>query len=144
MIPIASYAYNASKNAVTKFTPFLLMFGREPELTLDRALRTPHTALDGKKPDVKRAVGAHFDVDTSNAEIRKVICQTHKIAAERTDRAAKRTMETTNMALPEQANRPLRPGNLIYEKENSTTTKLEPKWKGPFPVLEAQTPNVTI
>ncbi|PAV90485.1 hypothetical protein WR25_22647 [Diploscapter pachys] len=128
--PVVCYAYNASKNSITKYSPYALMFGREVEFTYDRACQTPF--------------GTYADADTLNAEISKVIHRTHKSAAERIDRASKRAREATNMRMPIQVDPPLRPGDLIYEKENAAITKLDSKWKGPFPVLETQAPNITI
>jgi hypothetical protein len=48
LIKFATFAYNSSKHAVTKFSPHFLLYGEEPKLPLDNILQLEKKVLDEK------------------------------------------------------------------------------------------------
>lgn len=71
--PLA-HAYNCTKNDVTGFTPYELMFGRQPRLPIDLAIGlpvtdvSPHTSHSQYVQDLKTHLKESYRIATENAE----------------------------------------------------------------------------
>ena len=72
LLPHLVFIYNTTPHSVTGFTPYTLMFGREPSVPLDHLLNRTHQTWD----------------ENFVTEQAKFIKQAHKIATERLMRAA--------------------------------------------------------
>lgn len=135
LLPIATFAYNSSIHATTGFSPFVLMFGREPIVTLDLFLQ----------PNLKK----NYTQDTNTIQYKTNLMRNleyaKEIAAHRSERQAlkfKRNYDkkTTPSDIEENDQVLLR----NYTHKVGESFKLEQPWKGPYKVQSVSFPHATL
>jgi len=119
-IPYCVYAYNTSRHEINKFSPYYLLFGREPTLPVDVMSRTDDelftNATDYTRSIIRRMRVAHRLAEKNQREI-------HQKYAEK----------SVAIDIPE-----YEPGDLVYvqyyQPKTGLTAKLSLLWRGPFEI----------
>src|SRR5271157_5017157 len=113
MVPYVTFAYNISFHTVTEYSPYFLMFGREPRIGLDVVMETP-------MPDMSP------DVDQFVTDLRERQRKAYRIVSELMDRSfirAKRRYDARVKALS------FVPGDFVYFYCPRWKPKRNHKWQ---------------
>jgi hypothetical protein len=121
-IPYCVYAYNTSRHEINKFSPYYLLFGREPTLPVDVMSRTDDelftNGTDYARSIIRRMRVAHRLAEKNQREI-------HQKYADK----------AVMIDIPE-----YEPGNLVYvqyyQPKVGLTAKLSLLWRGPFEIIK--------
>ena len=126
-----SFAYNTAVHAVTKFSPFELMFGRIPKLPID--LVYDQTNSDELRAKIEVEWIASDFVDQQKNEMKAMF----DIAAANRDEASLRASTLYDRTV-RGAN--FKVGDKVWVLDQSTKVgsnpKLRPRWKGPYLVTD--------
>lgn len=131
-LPFAVFSTNINENESTRYSPFELMFARQPRLPIDAALnyQKPLHMIDSD--DYANEVKTHFTMALTT--IQKIL---DKAQGKYTDQYNKKAVEPNYKV-----------GDLVLKDIRSCkrglTTKLLPKYEGPFRIIEINYPNVRI
>jgi hypothetical protein len=120
-IPYVLLAYRTRVHSSTKFTPFELMFGR--------AMNTFENWTNKLLPNEEAAI-----VHRGN-EIRELVERTHPVALENIGKQQEKQEKIQNNAHNTESE-PLPTGQSVYVKNDGLLTKLEPRFRGPYTVVE--------
>jgi hypothetical protein len=121
LLPSAEYAYNNSRSSSTKITPFKALYGYDPELRIDLP-STEDSTITGEAP-------AALDRITRLTELRQRLREQLVLAQERQAKYYNQRHQ------PKQFKR----GDLVKLSTRNLRlkhTKLQPRWIGPFRILE--------
>ena len=131
-LPFVVFAYNSSIQKTTRFSPFFLLYGREPRLPIDHALNFA--------PD-----NFQIDVDDYGIQVKQFLTKAWQSAKEviqneqvkQKERYDKRKFEIL-----------YKPGDLVLRIDPAVkkgqTPKLAHKWKGPYIVTQVRHPTYQI
>ncbi len=130
-VPFVEFSLNTARSSVTGFTPFFLMFGRNPWTSLDLRLDLPPPA--------------HLSVSSFLARL----LTARELAANLDGRARAKAAEVANRshtrAKPASV---LVPGDLVLVRFTGTgeglSAKLSPVYQGPFRVLSVRNGNTAV
>jgi hypothetical protein len=114
------FAINITVNASTKFSPFRLVFGRDPNLSIDNAFPSIPENYDENEVDIKDKREAMIPIAVRN------VIETQQIAKEKHDSRHKPIFHAIGTLVLYQKN-DCKPGEV---------KKLNAKWKGPYVVVE--------
>jgi len=116
----ATFAINTTVHSVTRFTPFFLVYGRNPNLPIDNLLPTIPDCLDDNESRVAE----------KRLQTALPIANANTVEAQEKERA-KHDSRHTHLQF--------KVGDLVLMKNLSTkkneTRKLKPIWKGPYEVI---------
>uniref|UniRef100_A0A224Z9V6 Tick transposon n=1 Tax=Rhipicephalus zambeziensis TaxID=60191 RepID=A0A224Z9V6_9ACAR len=125
VLPYVTFAYNTAIQATTGFSPFFLLYGREPSHNIDTIL--PY------RPDASECQPIS-DVARQAEECRQ-------LARTFTSQQQQRQKENCTTSLPDPS---YAPGSLVWlsvpYQTPGLSSKLVPKYEGPYRVLEQTSP----
>ena len=125
-IPFALFAYNTSRHELNRFSPYYMLFGREPHYMTEAMIRTDSDTF--------------LSVGSWPRKIIRKIRRAHQIA-ERNQRVMANQYLVRSLAAPPPT---FEPGDLVLVKYMVTSaagsTKFQPQWHGPYRVLERVAP----
>uniref|UniRef100_A0A8R1HMZ2 RNA-directed DNA polymerase n=1 Tax=Caenorhabditis japonica TaxID=281687 RepID=A0A8R1HMZ2_CAEJA len=132
ILPFTTFSYNNTVHSTTGETPFFLVFGRDPTLTIDRII--------DPAPATKKT-----DIGWFKESLTTTLREVWKQAATRSREAQATYQNKAN----ERANgSDIRPGDRVMYKNFSTHKGLSRKlilpWRGDFRVVEVDAPKATI
>lgn len=125
------FAYNTSVHETTKFTPYFLMFGREPRFPLEIALGPTSTTAVGGYSAYAEEMSERFRAAYSLAKDNAQLAQ-HKSEV----RTAK-TRTPVTYQVGDKVWLYVKPRTV----KNSASAKLQMPWQGPYTVLKQVSPN---
>lgn len=135
LLPAATFAYNTTVHDTTGFSPFVLMFGREPLVTIDLFLQ----------PNLKKNYYQDADTKEYKVNLTKNLALIKELAAQKSEQQAlnfKRSYD--KKATPCD----IEEGDLVllrnYTHKVGESFKLEQLWKGPYKVQKIHFPNATL
>ena len=123
------HAYNSMKQESTQFSPFFLMFGRQPRLPVDIAFNIPRSTTDTSIPKY---------IETLKSNLK----QAYKLASAANQKAQQRQKQNYDLKARSAI---LQPGDRVLVKITSFDGKhkLADKWESQ-PYIVVEQPNVTI
>ena len=125
-IPYALFAYNTSRHELNQFSPYYMLYGREPNYMLDAMVRTDSDTF--------------LSVGKWTRKIIRRIRRAH-LLAERHQREVSNKYLTKSMASPPPV---FKPGDYVWMKfmrpMSTGSQKFVHKWSGPYEVMERVAP----
>jgi hypothetical protein len=126
LLPYAAFSYNTKTHSSTNYTPFEVVFGRQANVPLSLH----------RKPD---PVYSYEDVVM---DIRQKNQLTWSIARENSGKSKEKTKLQYDKTAKETE---YKVGDYVYLKKEARSSKLDNLWRGPYKVVEINTPqNVTV
>lgn len=132
LLPYIIFAYNASTHEVTKFTPYFLLFGKEPRFPFELALKGNDTPVVGGTAAYAEELVQRIKEAVALAKDNIALAQ-HK-SENRASETRKPVEYNTGQKVWLYVKPRTKPGEM--------SAKLQLPWQGPFTVIAQVTPNV--
>jgi hypothetical protein len=116
------WSLRTTPNSSTGYTPFFLLFGAEAVLPTDVRYSTPHVTTYIEE-----------DVDKALADAQDLLDEARDVALVR---SAVYQQSLRNYHSRRVRGRSFEPGNLVLRLKQTSMSKLEPPWEGPYLVHE--------